>query len=52
VFTQVPPVVPRSTITTLAPFVRAAIAAANAAPPDPMTASPYPLFALLTAVPP
>ena len=38
VFTQVPPNVPRSTITTDLPSVVARIAAANAAPPDPITA--------------
>ena len=38
VFTQVPPVVPRSIITTDAPASRAVIAAANAAPPEPMIA--------------
>lgn len=38
VFTHVPPVVPRSTITTERPLRRAAIAAANAPPPEPMTA--------------
>jgi hypothetical protein len=38
VFTQVPPTVPRSIITTERPLPRAAIAAANPAAPDPMMA--------------
>src|SRR5215467_13160825 len=38
VFTQVPPIVPRSIITTEAPASLAAIAAANAAPPEPAIA--------------
>jgi hypothetical protein len=38
VFTHVPPNVPRSIITTDFPSVVARIAAANAAPPDPITA--------------
>jgi hypothetical protein len=38
VLTQVPPTVPRSIITTERPIPRAAIAAANPAAPDPMTA--------------
>ncbi|SHW73645.1 Uncharacterised protein [Mycobacteroides abscessus subsp. abscessus] len=37
-FTHVPPVVERSIITTLRPRVVAAMAAANAAPPEPMIA--------------
>jgi hypothetical protein len=41
VFTHVPPVVPRSIITTEAPTSRAVIAAANAAPPEPMIARSY-----------
>jgi len=36
--TQVPPKVPRSTMTTLAPSNRALIAADIAAPPEPITA--------------
>ena len=43
VFTQVPPMVPRSIITTRLPRVVARIAAANAAPPDPITARSYDL---------
>lgn len=41
VFTQVPPTVPRSIITTVRPVDRAAIAAANPAPPEPITARSY-----------
>src|SRR5690625_707022 len=41
VFTQVPPSVPRSIITTDFPSVLARIAAANAPPPDPMMARSY-----------
>ncbi len=41
VFTQVPPVSPRSIMTTLAPPSAAVIAAANAAAPEPMTARSY-----------
>jgi hypothetical protein len=41
VFTHVPPIVPRSIITTEAPASRAVIAAANAAPPDPVMARSY-----------
>src|SRR5216683_2287030 len=41
VFTQVPPTAPRSIITTDAPASLAVIAAANAAPPDPMIARSY-----------
>ncbi|WP_431473914.1 hypothetical protein [Ornithinimicrobium sp. W1665] len=46
-FTQVPPTVPRSIITTRLPRLVARIAAANAAPPDPITARSYdPPFAV------
>jgi hypothetical protein len=38
VFTQVPPTVPRSAITTEAPASWVVIAAANASPPDPVIA--------------
>ena len=41
VSTHVPPIVPRSIITTDAPASRAVIAAANAAPPDPVMARSY-----------
>src|SRR5712691_2752993 len=41
VFTHVPPTVPRSIISTEAPASRAVMAAANAAPPDPMIARSY-----------
>ncbi len=41
VLTHVPPTVPRSTITTDAPASLAVIAAANAAPPEPMIARSY-----------
>jgi hypothetical protein len=41
VFTQVPPTVPRSIITTERPLPRAAIATANPAAPDPMMARSY-----------
>jgi len=40
-FTHVPPIVVRSTITTLAPRSRARIAAANAPAPDPITIRSY-----------
>ncbi|GGK40011.1 hypothetical protein GCM10007073_03400 [Micrococcus flavus] len=44
VFTQVPPTVPRSIITTRLPRLVARIAAANAAPPDPIIARSYDLL--------
>jgi len=44
VFTQVPPTVPRSTITTFLPSPLAWMAAANAPPPEPMIARSYPVM--------
>ncbi|WP_336647275.1 hypothetical protein, partial [Micrococcus luteus] len=43
-FTQVPPTVPRSIITTRLPRLVARIAAANAAPPNPIIARSYDLL--------
>jgi hypothetical protein len=51
VFTQVPPVVPRSTITTRLPLLVAAMAAANAAEPEPMTARSKPDSVVVTVSP-
>jgi len=52
VFTQVPPMVPRSIITTEAPESLAVIAAANAAPPEPMIARSKPDRGPVTDMPP